>query len=327
MILVFLNFVAVQALVAVLEPEPGAVWGVIYFYNTALVVAHFYKRLESRTIVLLGAVPLPVPFLLISVPSWRGMISLASLFYYSRVCEVVLDSSFSTMDLLTRIAHVQMSFCDIRDATKGSQGQGSGRRIVIQCLELLPSAIVDGLLAAGCAFMFGTSFFSSSPAARLLTGGIYALVSLNLFGRSLQLIFLIWGGVKLPDLMLRPELSCTMREFWGKRWDTVVQSYLARYVFTPLAEAGVSKPVCVLVTFAASGLLHTYPLFIAGLPLFSALSMLSYFMVQGVLLLLERQVFDVHHWKSSLQQRVWTISCVLLPAPLLLEPVYAMCGI
>ena len=144
---------------------------------------------------------------------------------------------------------------------------------------------------------------------------------------NLELTFLLWGEIRLPMLMLRPELAVSMKDFWGKRWDVVVQQYLARYVFIPLSEAKVSRPKCVVATFAASGLLHTYPLFIAGLPMQSAASMMSYFLVQAMLLLVEHHVLRVRDWQSELQQRAWTISGVLLPAPLLLEPVYAMCGV
>ena len=76
--------------------------------------------------------------------------------------------------------------------------------------------------------------------------------------------------------------------------------------------------VAVVGTFAASALLHFwFALAAAGLAM--ALSLAGFFLIQGLLVVVERRI-AVRRW-PPLAQRAWTAGCVLLPLPLLLEPV------
>jgi len=106
--------------------------------------------------------------------------------------------------------------------------------------------------------------------------------SLYIFGYVLQLYHLPFR-IQLPKLMNQPEESLSLREFWGFRWDTVVQQILKNYVFQPLTERGVNQSIASVATFVASGMLHVYPLWVAGLSFYDAFAMMSYFMSQVII--------------------------------------------
>eukprot|EP00943_MAST-04B_sp_MAST-4B-sp1_P004323 g4323.t1 len=58
-----------------------------------------------------------------------------------------------------------------------------------------------------------------------------------------------------------PVKSSSLKEFWGKRWDTVLQSLLKEYVYKPLRKKyDVSRTMAGFITFFCSGLGHTLPI-------------------------------------------------------------------
>jgi len=141
-------------------------------------------------------------------------------------------------------------------------------------------------------------------------------------------------------LMNRPEASASLSELWGLRWNLMVQEMLAREVYYPLRDFGISKPLAVMSTFGASGFLHAYPILFT-LPaansgvsvLWDAVSVLSFFFIQGSLVLVEKILFtpsakppvtsstmEVPATRPRLMKRAWIYFAIFLPLSLLLDP-------
>jgi len=66
------------------------------------------------------------------------------------------------------------------------------------------------------------------------------------------------AGIKVNDVMKNPLFESTSpSEFWGKRWNILVNGVLKRGVFKPVRQY-CSKPIAALATFVASGLFHEW---------------------------------------------------------------------
>lgn len=57
--------------------------------------------------------------------------------------------------------------------------------------------------------------------------------------------------------------STSPSDFWGRRWNKLVNQELRRGVFHPLRRYGFHRSVAALATFLASGLLHEYVLYVS----------------------------------------------------------------
>jgi hypothetical protein len=175
---------------------------------------------------------------------------------------------------------------------------------------------VPTALAAWLLLRLGTPSSLAGYSMRWLCGALWAYTSfetLVAFARAGARL----GGANIPTLHADPILSKTLGEFWSERWNLSVHRLLYDHGFMPLARrAGLF--VAVVGTFAASAVLHFwFTLAAAGLAM--GLSIASFFLIQGLLVLAERRA-GVRRWQP-LAQRAWTASCVLVPLPLLLEPV------
>lgn len=124
---------------------------------------------------------------------------------------------------------------------------------------------------------------------------------------------LFHGFIHEVPLMREPHLSKSLSEFWGKRWNTVMQMNLAGLVYRPL-RGKAPRATRVFLTFVASGFLHIYPLFVAGLEPLPILMHFSFFLLQGALVLFENACFPQH------RSFAWPFFAIALPSPLLLVP-------
>ncbi len=116
-------------------------------------------------------------------------------------------------------------------------------------------------------------------------------------------------GIAVERLFVNPAASRTLGEFWGRRWNLAFHAVARERVYQPVARRW--GPVAgILATFFFSGLLHEALISVPaaggyGLPT-------TYFMLQGVLVLVERR------W--NLGGRLWANFWVLAPLPLLFHP-------
>ena len=137
-----------------------------------------------------------------------------------------------------------------------------------------------------------------------------------------------YAAFELPYLMEDPVRSMSLKEFWGRRWDTVLQSLLKDYVYVPLRKShGFSRAAAGFTTFFCSGLGHTLPIANGLGDLKMMFAMLLYFVVEFVLLwvqeALSRGGGRVKPVIPTMLAQAITLVLVLLPAPLFLIP--ALC--
>jgi hypothetical protein len=142
-----------------------------------------------------------------------------------------------------------------------------------------------------------------------------AAPALWLIGEVVSAVVPLLGNGRIPPLLHNPPLARSVADFWGRRWNLWFSDWFRYTIFQPLRR----RPVLALwLVFALSGLMHEWgvnvPLyFVSGRILFG--SMMLYFLVQPVGMLLERRLLNP---KSHLRiPFTWLV--ILGPAPLLLN--------
>lgn len=129
-------------------------------------------------------------------------------------------------------------------------------------------------------------------------------------------------GADTPPLHRDPIAARSLREFWGERWNLVVNRWLRAHCYLPLARR--RRPALGLaLAFLVSAVLHAWFIGVALGPAMAA-SMALYFVIQGLLLALEGPL-AVARWPEPLG-RAWMLACTLLPSPLFVEPVLRLVG-
>jgi hypothetical protein len=118
---------------------------------------------------------------------------------------------------------------------------------------------------------------------------MFGLTLILHFG-AFHLVALVWqrAGVPAKPLMQSPATANSLADFWGARWNTAFNKLVHDLAFRPLARrAGIARAT--LGVFGISGIIHELAISFParggyGLPL-------SYFLVQGAGVLIERGSF------------------------------------
>lgn len=162
--------------------------------------------------------------------------------------------------------------------------------------------------------------------ARRLDGGMHSLerwsAGVVLFYAGAQFVFdfarliCLAAGLSLDSLHRTPIAARSVTEFWGQRWNRIVSAWLHYLVFLPLARRRWPR-LGLFCAFLISGVLHGWPVLMA-IGLSSALAMLMFFVVQGVLVLTEHRL-RIQSWPVPLA-RAWTWAVLLASSPLFVDP-------
>jgi hypothetical protein len=145
--------------------------------------------------------------------------------------------------------------------------------------------------------------YLAPPALLLLAETVDALVSF---------LWALSGGA-LPRLLNNPISLRSLGEFWGRRWNLWFSDWFRYTIFLRLRD----RPIlALLLVFAVSGLIHEWAInvplyFVTGRALFG--SMMAYFLLQAVGMLLERRFFK----HNSAVKIIFASLIILVPAPLL----------
>lgn len=124
-------------------------------------------------------------------------------------------------------------------------------------------------------------------------------------------------GASGPPIHRTPIAARSLREFWGERWNLVVNRWLRVHCFLPLARR--QQPTLgVALAFLASAAIHAWFISVALGPAMAA-RMGLYFIIQGLLLALEGPL-KVARWPEP-AGRAWMLACTVVPSPLFVEPV------
>jgi hypothetical protein len=132
-------------------------------------------------------------------------------------------------------------------------------------------------------------------------------------------------GRSVRGMQDRPLSSASLSEFWGKRWNRLVQSHLKEGVFQPILRAGHPR-LAMLATFTASGAFHLLELADGGpfpVQLFMAAQIMAFFLLHGALVAMERRLgwhrAPTRPWPLCLARTRSLIVFALL-SPLMLDP-------
>lgn len=133
-----------------------------------------------------------------------------------------------------------------------------------------------------------------------LIGGIWVVYCIDLV---YQLVFLLCQGmgqiIPLEMIHLHPLLSSSMAEFWGARWNPFIGKLLQFSIYKPLCYffPKLSRSWKMTLCFAMSAVLHAYPQLQSTCSWKDSLSMLLFFLLQGVGMVIEPLVL---RWIGSL---------------------------
>ncbi|HEY4188147.1 MAG TPA: MBOAT family protein [Polyangia bacterium] len=140
------------------------------------------------------------------------------------------------------------------------------------------------------------------------------------------------GGKQVRGLQDRPHLSSSLTQFWGRRWNRLVQGNLDRGFFRPWARRR-SFTRGTLVAFAASGVMHVIAVLDAGplaVTLGPAAAVMGFFMLHAALVLAERRFGSALRAESRhllWLSRARTMVLFALLSPLLLDPFAAVANV
>jgi hypothetical protein len=123
-------------------------------------------------------------------------------------------------------------------------------------------------------------------------------------------------GLRPPIFHQRPILATSVGEFWGRRWNRIVGSWLFAAFYRPLAARGHSG-LGLIAAFMASAVLHLYFTW-AAIGLAAGVRMALFFVLQLPPLWLERRLAQ-SRWPLPARW-LWTIGWLGLCSPLFVEP-------
>jgi hypothetical protein len=318
-------------------PQYGPlVWFFIWCLNASCVTLSHYMRLRKQSEFVAKNLPLLLSMGCIGLPFFlpneeitlRGVVSLAAGFYAVKTREVITEPRFDKEPLWIKISSVVAFFFD-KDERAIIETASKKRKKLLKQAAVFAFHICCQVLFLELFQQRGNMSRRLFPGNQLyihysrvvigcITACLFTFFSLHVYGDALLLIWLLFG-IRFPPLMDAPEKSLSVREFW-KRWNTVVQKLLMKYVFEPARKAGMSAHLAIALTFFASGLIHVFPIFVAkGYDWVAASSMMAYFIVQYSVMVLERPL-NVSKWNPWVA-RIWTIFHLFGPSYLLVYPV------
>ncbi len=302
-------------------------WFTIWCLNGACVtLSHFYKN--KHNILFSTYLPLfissccavSVYFLPYDEVEFRAVVSLSSAFYLIKTSEVILEDRLDDKPLWLKISSVIATFYDVQDSTPAASWFIPRLKELLEIL-LHTTLHVIGLILSIRTFQSRHVWFEKesllSISTACVSGCFYSFFSLYVYGDVLDIIWLLLG-IRFPPLMNNPIQSVSVGDFW-KRWDTVIQKLLFRHIYIPCRKRGLPVEISIALTFFSSGLVHVYPIFVAlGNDWQAAFSMMSYFMVQFSVVILEKPL-QVTKW-NPMTGRLWTLFNLFGPSYLLVAP-------
>jgi Membrane bound O-acyl transferase family len=139
-------------------------------------------------------------------------------------------------------------------------------------------------------------------------------------GELVRLLHLI-AGIEVQPLHRTPIAARSITEFWGRRWNLLVNQWLNEIVFRPLAR--LKHPAIGLVAaFGASAAIHGW--MYAPIGVQAVMMIMAFFLVQAAIVLVESRL-NVRAWPRP-AAHAWTMGGILIPLPLLTEPAFAAFG-
>lgn len=228
----------------------------------------------------------------------RGFVWLGACVLFMRMIDIVGEAP---RPVARRLAMILLVF-DPRDMVPAAPALD---------LRLVRNGLLFGMLGAVACLV---AAIAPVP-VRWLAGIVVFYCGLEVVDASFRTVFGVAGRRVLP-VQDAPILSRSIGEFWGRRWNREVGAWLSRWCFRPLARRRAGR-VGVMLAFVWSALLHAIPAWAAA-GIFEAGLMFAFFLVQGVLVLIERPL-RVASWPAW-AAHTWVIGTFIVSAPMFVEP-------
>ena len=138
-------------------------------------------------------------------------------------------------------------------------------------------------------------------------GDILLKIMRNLLFVISLLYAMDYGGVFFVNLigyevefdMKSPWRSCSLREFWGKRWNQFVATAIRKMVCIPIVEETKSKSIALVIVFVVLGILHSFPMWLDGFEMNVCLIVFIWFALQPLCMSLQDTVNRRMGYKSK----------------------------
>lgn len=249
-------------------------------------------------------------------PLLRVTLAIAALVAFMKVTQLA-SSATGTMQATRRLRHL-FFLVPMRPR------DGRRRPTTPTSRLWLDAAVHSALLAAAWILVSNLGVFGepAHTVIRLTLGVVLLYTGMSILSDLTQLVDRRLGN---PDTANQdsPILARTAGDFWGNRWNRCVSEWLNQFVFAPLARRRCPL-VSVLAAFAVSAVMHSW---VAGAALRdgrAALTMGSYFLLQGIIVLAETRL-NLRKWPSA-AARAWTIVVIAAPSPLGIDPFLRVFG-
>jgi hypothetical protein len=241
------------------------------------------------------------------MPDWpipRTILALGAGGAFVRLISIVRKpKDFSAAE---RVLTTALPFLDPRHITRAKSTLRS---------DLFLVGAIEAAIAVALFIHVGTPAPPYHNLLRTFVGGASAYFFVDSTARIVwALVFLLGFSVEKPHDA--PILARSVSEFWGKRWNRIVNRWLLENTFRPMAARfGVTAGI--ITAFGASALLHFVPIALVTDPL-RASWMASFFLLHGVFVVVES--------KLGIANRVLTILWFVVTLPLFVEPMLEALG-
>lgn len=292
----------------------GGIFVTCYSFST------FYILTRPRLAIIVGTLGL---FLTPHFGAFDGLskagYALASLCHFIRLRQIMIDDkAFLESTFIYRYKFLSWVGSDLRTARR--VGDTERRELVStslleRCISLLLCVVCHLSLEKRLPFIIWGDFAGgwACIVTRWLLAGVFFYNSLHMLDLIYRVPLLGFEGIHVVATHDNPIMATNLSDFWGRKWDKAVQMMLKDVVYTPIFDL-YGLQAAVWLTFAASGVLHVYALLWAGCSWLLCGYMLVFFILQPILLELDRK-FKLP-WFPLLSST----------APLFLEPFLTIAG-
>lgn len=270
------------------------------------------SRTGSRVGVLLSALALPLPLWVNAEPAARVMLAYGFLVPFLRAISFAATPVGGFQRRWASIG-CAYAFVDSSHAVRVRKHWNStaARHLVVAmavlvlmtlawlALDRLPDALRIGLRSLCALVLFLTLGELAEHGPSLIAGLV---------------------GYQLPSRFRQPFRSPSVGEFWGRRWNAMMEHWLRDHCYRALA--GRFPRLAILMTFAASAAIHAY--IALAVDLRSALLWGAFFLAQPFVITIEHAL-KLHHWPHWAGV-LWTYAWFAALVPLLVIPMAPILG-
>eukprot|EP00667_Euglena_gracilis_P012921 EG_transcript_13310 len=282
-----------------LEPDN---WHWMFFFVGAFAVAGalaipqpakplpFLQRLQRLVVYTLPLVSGTFVLQQLRHPATDGIFCLSLGYHYLHVLELLHEPPESPFHAPgttgLRVVYV-FWYLDLR-SLRVLPSPASGRQLALLALGYIGASQLAGWLCLRPTMPYAVRLY-----------GMMAAFGLGMLGMDVCYrlpVQWLWGGrLRIASSMSKPWQAQSLAEFWGKRWNRAIGGSLTTYVYKPLLPRTGPGPAS-FATFLASGLLHVWPLHVAGFDGPACAAMLGFFLLHGLLVALESHGLYPSSW-------------------------------